>query len=77
MDGFLTFADLKRITGEPVYILDYALRNYAPAPTARIGTTRLWRQDALREIRAALARTAKHSKLPTRRATAAVQEAVR
>ena len=70
MSDALTFAELKRITGEPVYVLDYAIRNYGPEPIARIGSARIWNRKQLPAIKASLSRTAANSKLSRRRGAA-------
>ena len=67
MNDILTFADLRRITGEPSHVINHALRRFGPEPTGRIGIARVWRKDDLPAVQESLRKTCVHSRLPDRR----------
>jgi hypothetical protein len=57
MAELLTISDLCRITGEPPYVVNYAIRLFGPEPTARIGIARVWSRDCLPAIEESLEKT--------------------
>ncbi len=61
MGDVLTLSDLRRMTGKPAHIINYALNRFGPQPTSRIGLTRVWRQSDLPAIASALERTSARS----------------
>ena len=71
MGGFLTIADLRRITGEAAHILNHAIDRYGPDPAGRIGNARVWLREDLPRIQESLRRTAQRSTLPERKEAAA------
>ncbi|MHC4405407.1 MAG: hypothetical protein ACYTG0_37650 [Planctomycetota bacterium] len=66
----LAISDLRRITGQPSHIIDYAVDRHGPEPAGRIGITRVWLREDLPRIQESLRRTAQHSTLSERRETA-------
>lgn len=68
MGQFLTIADLRRITGEPAHVLNFAIDRHGPQPVGRIGIARVWTEAELPAIRESLRKTAARS---TTRAKAA------
>lgn len=57
----LTIADLRRLTGEPAHVLNYAIERFGPAPIGRVGISRIWAPDCHPAIKASLAKTAGRS----------------
>jgi hypothetical protein len=67
MRDLLTISDLRRITGEPVHVLNHAIDRHGPEPAGRVGITRLWSSEQLAAIRDALRKTAERSTVARRR----------
>jgi hypothetical protein len=63
----ISFADLRRITGLPPYVINHALNVHGPAPVDRVGICRLWGREQLPQIEESLRKTAAKSTLPQRR----------
>ena len=57
MEGILTTAEIRRETGEPWHIINYAINRYGPEPVARLGMMRLWCRSDLSHIRASIEKT--------------------
>jgi hypothetical protein len=57
MSNPLTVADVRRITGQPAHVVNYAIGRYGPEPAGRIGNARIWRPEDLPKIRESIAKT--------------------
>ncbi len=68
-DG-ITVSDVRRMTGQPAHVINYAIGRFGPEPLGRIGITRVWDKADLPAIYASLERTRVHSNLPKRRRAA-------
>lgn len=56
LQDLLTLGDLRRETGEPAHILNYAISTYKIEPRGRVGIIRVWNRDDLEQIKSALRR---------------------
>jgi hypothetical protein len=56
MGDVITLSDLRRITGQPAHVINYAIGRFGPEPSGRIGITRVWDKADLPVIHASLER---------------------
>ena len=57
MRDYLTSRDLRRLTGQPAHVLNYAIDRHGPEPSGRVGITRIWPASAVSQILDSLAKT--------------------
>jgi hypothetical protein len=55
--GVITIADLRRLTGKPAHVINYAIDRFGPPPAGRVGISRVWTSAALPALLESIQRT--------------------
>ena len=66
MSEVMSISEVSRRVGEPIHIVDHAVRRHGPEPCGRVGITRMWHVGQRPAIKAALVRNEALRRAPKR-----------